>query len=232
MSNLPFKSIQSFILGGLVDRLGKTFNTPNPKVIPSSNYLVKLADRLKNSKDLKYPLAYIALVEIRNNEQSYRAQSLAKFGKLMANSDDNTKTYNLSVVPVSYVFNYVYVTDDYSDVLEFAGAWMLSEYGTGSPLSFKLDYYGLEMPIKCSPERNTGMTVPLMDYDNEEPNNFKIEGRLVVDGYINSIQDKYVQVTNLIHKRQAPQQTLTVDGEPVGAETVSPINVSISTNGS
>ena len=175
--------IQREIIECLKIRLGQVFKVEKVMLAPSTASVKELVAR--RGKKITYPLFYLVPQEFTRTQESYSVKALAAKMRVHGTIDSSTTTVEtMALVPMDFRFNLVMITDSFDKVLDYIGDSMLGNHGKGSRFNFALMYMGAQIGIQVFSEDT--VSVPVMEFGDEEPNQFMIEHSYTVRGYVGS----------------------------------------------
>ena len=127
------------------------------------------------------------------NQQELKAKEPTHKGQV----PDKIGTFALDVkfVPVVFTFDFIYATNDFSDVLDMMSKWSFcyqKEY-----MNFQLDFAGVKLPIKV--RLGSSLSAPEKSERGSQAPYFIYEGQFEVDGVMTVDNERDYNIVPVIH---------------------------------
>lgn len=191
--------LEKMILNGLTSRLQRAFRFQDPPTFISSSDRWHLADRLKgqqqgnaaNQNTLTLPHAFLRLVTLSVNNESYSPGALALTGKYGAKKEGSEVVTRYELLPVTYAFEFIHLSQDFMDMFRFARDYVLHSYRRRD-LNFTLNYDGLAIDIRVMMDDN--VSPPEKDASVDAVNTYELTSNVRVNGWVTDDLENAVQV--------------------------------------
>lgn len=124
--------------------------------------------------------------ELKAREPIHKGQVPKKIG---------THALDVKFVPVVFTFDFIYATNDFSDVLDMMSKWAFcyqKEY-----MNFQLDFAGIHLPIRV--RLGSNLSAPEKSERGTQAPYFIYEGQFEVDGAMTVDNDRDYNIVPVIH---------------------------------
>ena len=193
------KNVQHLCLEGLAKTTQATFGLKSPTVFTQLSNAKYLQGQRERDKKLSYPLASMSISSsTRDTATGQRAETkMPMYGKV---DDSNQVRQRVAIIRNLFTIRYLYVTNNKDDMLDFLGKWQFAREGMGKRLSFTINYFGI--PLQVTAYTSVDLTIPTVEYSEEQPIEYEVEGTIELHGYLSNTADERDFGTTPILQRQ------------------------------